>query len=64
MYVCCLSSREPEALNILVQLFIERNHLLWKVPEVSVEAHTYVRMYVLDRYNTEAQLTIVVKISQ
>jgi hypothetical protein len=26
--------REPEALNILIQLFVERNHLMWKVPEV------------------------------
>ena len=26
--------REPEALQLLIQLYVERNHMLWKIPEV------------------------------
>lgn len=26
--------REPEALQLLTQLYVERNYMLWKIPEV------------------------------
>ena len=37
---CCLQPcpscvcREPEALQLLIQLYVERNYMLWKIPEV------------------------------
>ena len=46
---CCLQlcpscvCREPEALQLLIQLYVERSHMLWKIPEVcSLSDHVHV----------------------
>ena len=38
-------SRNPDALNLLIKLFIERSHSLWKVPEVSTAARIAKKRY-------------------
>ena len=38
-------SRNPDALNLLIKLFIERSHSLWKVPEVCTAARVAKKRY-------------------
>ena len=38
-------SRNPDALNLLIKLFIERSHSLWKVPEVRTAARVAKKRY-------------------
>ena len=38
-------SRNPDALNLLIKLFVERSHSLWKVPEVRTAARVAKKRY-------------------